>query len=117
MKPLQLEFQAFGPYAGHEFVDFEDLSSKGLFLICGETGSGKTMLLDAMTFALYGKSSGNLRNDFQSMRCTNADFDTTTFVKFTFEAGGRIYIFERRLERKRKNLSASYNLMEKVDDE
>lgn len=117
MKPLQLEFQAFGPYAGHEFIDFDDLSSKGLFLICGETGSGKTMLLDAMTFALYGKSSGNLRNDFQSMRCTNSDFDTTTFVKFTFEAGGKVYLFERRLERKRKNLSASYNLMEKVDGE
>ena len=72
MKPLKIEFEAFGPYVGHEEVDFEALSSRGLFLICGKTGIGKTMILDAMTFALYGKSSGNGRNDFEAMRCTKA---------------------------------------------
>ena len=59
MKPIKIEFQAFGPYKGHEIVDFDAISSKGLFLICGKTGIGKTMILDAMTFALYGKSSGH----------------------------------------------------------
>ena len=71
MKPCTVEFQAFGPYAGHELVDFEKLAARGLFLICGKTGTGKTMILDAITFALYGKSSGHGRDDFEAMRCTN----------------------------------------------
>ncbi len=113
MKPIRLELQAFGPYAEYESVDFARLADNGLFLICGETGSGKTMLLDAMTFALFGKSSGNVRDDFSAMRCTRADFDITTFVIFVFENNGEYYHFERRLERKRKNLSASYNVMKR----
>ena len=116
MRPIKVEFQAFGPYIGHEKVDFEAISSKGLFLICGKTGIGKTMILDAMTFALFGKSSGHGRDDFESMRCTNADFDTDTFVKFEFENHGEVYLFERRLERKRKNLSAAYNVSHKDED-
>ncbi len=116
MKPLKVEFQAFGPYAGHETVDFEAISAKGVFLICGKTGIGKTMILDAMTFALYGKSSGHGRDDFESMRCTNAEFSQETFVRFEFENRGEYYCFERRLERKRKNLSASYNVSQKDDD-
>ena len=116
MRPIKVEFQAFGPYVGHEKVDFEAISSKGLFLICGKTGIGKTMILDAMTFALFGKSSGHGRDDFESMRCTNADFDTDTFVKFEFENHGEFYLFERRLERKRKNLSAAYNVSHKGED-
>ncbi|MBQ9549767.1 MAG: SMC family ATPase [Lachnospiraceae bacterium] len=116
MKPLKIEFQAFGPYAGHETVDFRELSENGLFLIFGKTGSGKTMILDAMTIALYGKSSGHGRDDFQSLRCTGADFDTPTFVRFEFEKNGEYYCFERRLTRKRKNLSASYNLMKKDEN-
>lgn len=115
MRPIKVEFQAFGPYVGHEVVDFEAISSKGLFLICGKTGIGKTMILDAMTFALFGKSSGHGRDVFEAMRCTNADYDTTTFVKFEFENQGRYYLFERRLERKRVNLSPAYNLMEKEE--
>lgn len=116
MRPITVEFQAFGPYVGYEKVDFEELSGKGLFLICGKTGIGKTMILDAMTFALYGKSSGHGRDLFEAMRCTNAGFDTDTFVKFEFENHGEHYFFERRLERKRKNLSPAYNVSLKGDD-
>ncbi|SCZ81334.1 AAA family ATPase [Pseudobutyrivibrio xylanivorans] len=116
MRPIKIEFQAFGPYVGHEVVDFEAISEKGLFLICGKTGMGKTTILDAMTFALYGKSSGHGRDDFEAMRCTNAAFDKTTFVKFEFENNGNFYLFERRLERKRKNLSPAYNLMKKDEE-
>lgn len=111
MRPIRVQLSAFGPYAGYEEVDFEAVSSKGLFLICGKTGTGKTMILDAITFALYGKSSGHGRDDFEAMRCTKADPLTPTFVRFEFENNGEIYLFERRLERKRKNYSASYNLM------
>lgn len=113
MRPIKVEFQAFGPYAGSETVNFEEIASKGLFLICGKTGTGKTMILDAMTFALYGKSSGHGRDNFEAMRCTNADYDTTTYVCFEFENQGEYYRFERRLVRKRKNLSAEYNVMQK----
>ena len=56
MRPVKVEFKAFGPYVGYEKVDFEEISSKGLFLICGKTGIGKTMILDAVTFALFGKA-------------------------------------------------------------
>ena len=80
MRPMKVAFQAFGPYAGQEVVDFEALSSKGLFLICGKTGIGKTMILDAIILALFGKSSGHGRDDFESMRCTNAEFGVDTFV-------------------------------------
>ncbi len=116
MRPIKVEFQAFGPYVGREIVDFEAISEKGLFLICGKTGIGKTMILDAITFALYGKSSGHGRDNFEAMRCTNADYDKTTFVKFEFENNGEVYLFERRLERKRKNLTAAYNLMKKDEE-
>ena len=116
MRPIKVEFQAFGPYAGLETVDFEAVALQGLFLICGKTGIGKTMILDAMTFALYGKSSGNGRDDLEAMRCTRADDDTPTFVKFEFENNGEYYLFERRLEKKRVKLSASYNLMKKDEN-
>ncbi|MBO4325337.1 MAG: SMC family ATPase [Lachnospiraceae bacterium] len=116
MKPLKVEFGAFGPYAGNESVDFEKLGSKGLFLICGKTGIGKTMVLDAMTFALYGKSSGHGRDEFAEMRCTRADFAAPTYVRFEFENQGIVYRFERRLDRKQKNLSKSCSLMRKEED-
>lgn len=94
-------------------MDFTKIASNGLFFICGKTGTGKTTILDAITFALYGRSSGHSRDSFEAMRCTKADYDRTTFVKFEFENNGVHYIFERRLERKRKNLSKAYNVMRK----
>lgn len=56
MLPEKLVIQAFGPYVEKQEIDFSDISSHHLFLIQGETGSGKTMLLDAITFALFGKA-------------------------------------------------------------
>lgn len=116
MKPIRIEFQAFGPYADHEEIDFRAISAKGLFLICGKTGIGKTMILDAMTFALFGKSSGHGRDDFEAMRCTNAPFDKNTYVRFEFENNNEYFRFERRLERKRKKLSAAYDVSKKDEE-
>ena len=107
MKPISLEISAFGPYSGREYIDFNTLADGGLFLICGETGSGKTMLLDAISFALFGKSTGDNRNDLTALRSNRCAFEATTLVSFVFEQDGKVYKFERRLERKRKNLSAS----------
>ena len=116
MRPIKVEFQAFGPYKTAESVDFEKLSSKGLFLISGDTGTGKTTILDAITFALYGKSSGGGRNEFEQMRCKYADEKVPTYVKFEFENNGQFYIFERRIEKKRVNYQKSYNVMIKDND-
>lgn len=115
MKPLQLDIQAFGPYAGHQTVDFEKLSRNGIFLIKGPTGSGKTTIFDAMTFALYGGSSGDDsknkfgRNDLEEWRCNQADKSIATEVSFTFSVQNRKYQFTRRLVPKRKNLFAEYS--------
>ena len=69
MRPISIEFQAFGPYVDYQKVDFEKIAANGLFLICGENGAGKTTILDAITFALYGQGSGNGRQSFEDMRC------------------------------------------------
>ena len=58
MRPIRLTMQAFGPYPGQEVVDFRTLGDRRFFLIHGPTGSGKTTVLDAICYALYGKSSG-----------------------------------------------------------
>lgn len=113
MKPLKLELQAFGPYVERQTVDFEKLAQNGIFLIKGNTGSGKTTIFDAMTFALYGGGSGedakskNGRNDLEEWRCTQADNSLDTFVSLTFSVRGRTYYFKRSLVMKRTKLSPS----------
>ncbi len=59
MRPLRLEVEAFGPFAETQVVDFDALGEAGLFLICGPTGAGKSFLLDAICFALYGETAGD----------------------------------------------------------
>lgn len=67
MRPIRLELSAFGPYLERTVIDFEKLNEAGLFLITGQTGGGKTTLLDAMSIALFYKSTGG-RRTFQDMR-------------------------------------------------
>ncbi len=122
MKPLYLEIQAFGPYVEKQTVDFEKLGRQGIFLIKGNTGSGKTTIFDAMTFALYGGGSGDGektrtgRNDLEEWRCTQAGADLDTIVTFVFSTHGHKYRFSRSLSQKRKNLTPKYEAGE-LDDE
>lgn len=113
MRPMLLELQAFGPFAGAERVDFETLGRDGPFLIAGETGAGKTSILDAMCFALYGMSSGHHRDNLEAMRCRQSPWGTDTYVRLTLEIEGEIYRFERGLACKRLKLSAFQSLLRK----
>lgn len=97
MKPIKLTFQAFGPFADKQEVDFDKLGHAPLFLINGPTGSGKSTLLDAICFALYGETTGSERTGDQ-MRCDQADAKQLTFVDFTFSLGGHVYRIERSPE-------------------
>ncbi len=90
MRPLSLSMQAFGPFANKECIDFSVIDGRSLFLIHGNTGSGKTTILDAITFALYGVVSGNNRQAI-NMRSDFADNTVPTEVTFTFSLGTSIY--------------------------
>lgn len=100
MLPKSLTMQAFGPYVTSQKIDFSTFPH--LFLIRGETGSGKTMILDAITYALYGKSSGGQREGFESMRSRFVKDDVPTLVDFSFELKGHLYHFMRKVEVKEK---------------
>lgn len=94
MRPLRLDVEAFGPYAGTESVDFADLAADGLFLIHGPTGAGKTALLDAMCFALYGLVPGS--RTASGLRSHHAAADVATEVRFEFAADGDHWLVRRR---------------------
>ena len=85
---------AFGPYAGEVEVDFERLGSTGLYLVCGDTGAGKTTLFDAISFALYGQASGSSRGA-HSLRSDFALPGTPTFVELEFEHARECYRVRR----------------------
>ena len=85
---------AFGPFAGTETIDFTRLGEAPLFLINGPTGAGKTCILDAMCFALYGKTTGDEREP-QQMRCDSAEVDCLTEVVFEFELAAKRYRIRR----------------------
>ncbi|MGD1448677.1 AAA family ATPase [Vibrio harveyi] len=90
MKPIKLTMQAFGPFAQTETIEFDKLGANPLFLINGPTGSGKTSILDAICFALYGETTGNERQGIQ-MRCDMAAPTLLTEVTLEFSLHGKSY--------------------------
>lgn len=111
MRPLELTLSAFGSYAGEETIDFTRLGTKGLYLITGDTGAGKTTIFDAIVFALYGEASGDARGA-EMLRSKYAAADTPTFVRMKFTCHDAVYYITRNPEyrrpaKKRKRLYES----------
>ena len=97
MRPLHLKISAFGPYAALTDINMEKLGSSGIYLITGDTGAGKTTIFDAITFALYGEASGDVREK-SMLRSKYASDDTATYVQLVFEDKGKKYTVTRNPE-------------------
>ncbi len=95
MRPLELEMTAFGSYAGKATVPFAQLH-RGLYLVAGDTGAGKTTIFDAVVFALYGRASGRDRSPAM-LHSDFVDKSTDTVVKLRFEEGGKEYTVHRSI--------------------
>lgn len=116
MKPIKLVMSAFGPYAKRTELDMSALGDRGLYLISGDTGSGKTTIFDAIIFALYGEASGDNRESAM-FRSKYASDDTPTEVELTFECGGKEYLIKRNPEYSRKKLSGEGFVLKKAGAE
>lgn len=103
MKPILLSMQAFGPFPKQEVINFSRLGEHPLFLINGPTGAGKTTLLDAISYALFGKTTGAERQGEQ-MRCHHANEETATRVDFIFSLGKNLYRVQRLPAQRRPKL-------------
>lgn len=97
MRPTKLIMSAFGPYSNKVEIDFDKLGENGLYLITGDTGAGKTTIFDAITYALYGRASGENR-DASMFRSKYALESTPTNVELNFTYSGKEYYIKRNPE-------------------
>ena len=114
MRPLILTLSAFGPFKDKVTIDFSVFGNR-LFLINGPTGSGKTTLFDAMSYALYGSPTGDYR-DSSFLRSSYADKETKTYVEFTFLYQGKTYKITRYPAQERKALRKGKNGTDSILD-
>ena len=114
MRPISLSISAFGPYAGRVDLPLETLGTRGVYLITGDTGAGKTTIFDAITFALYGEPSGDTR-EVSMLRSKYADPETPTEVRLTFETGGHRYTVTRNPEYERPAKKGDGMAVQKAD--
>lgn len=94
MRPVRLTLTAFGPYLSRTVFELDKLGTKGLYLITGDTGAGKTTIFDGITYALFGEVSGQNRNA-RMLRSTFAGPETLTEVELEFEYKGNRYRVKR----------------------
>ncbi len=114
MRPVKLIMSAFGPYAGRTELFLEQLGERGLYLIAGDTGAGKTTIFDAIVFVLYGEASGSSREPVM-FRSKYAAADTPTEVELTFDYGGKRYVVRRSPEYERPAKRGSGTVTQKAD--
>ena len=114
MRPITLTLKAFGSYPGEHTIDFEELGKRGLFLITGPTGSGKTTIFDAMVWALYGELPGT-RGQKCDVRSHYVADTVETYAELTFETGGRIYRVRRNEDWQRPKESGTGTTGDGVD--
>ena len=107
MRPVRLEFEAFGPFPGTEVVDFGPLDDLGLYLVSGPTGAGKTSIFDAMVFALYGRVPGARGRSDTNLRSNFASDSATARVSLEFEARGDLWRAERQPAQRRMKQKGS----------
>ncbi|WP_420708395.1 AAA family ATPase [Streptomyces sp. ERV7] len=101
MRLHRLRVTAFGPFGGTQEVDFDALSAAGLFLLHGVTGAGKTSVLDAVCYALYGAVPGARQSPGAVLRSDHAAPDTVTEVLLDLTVGGRRLEITRRPQQNR----------------
>ncbi|MDQ1146479.1 exonuclease SbcC [Bacillus sp. SORGH_AS 510] len=101
MKPLKLTIQAFGPYAGREVIDFSHLGNRTMFVISGKTGAGKTTIFDAISYAIYGKASGEDRNG-PELRSQFASDEFLTEVSLDFSLRSKVFSITRSPQQLKK---------------
>ncbi|MDR4946818.1 SMC family ATPase [Neobacillus cucumis] len=101
MKPIKLTMQAFGPYAEREEIDFNQLGNRTMFVISGKTGAGKTTIFDAISYAIYGKASGEDRNG-PELRSQFAKDDLLTEVSLDFSLRNKVYSITRSPQQQKK---------------
>jgi len=103
MRPIRLTMSAFGSYFKPETIDFTNFYDKGIFLITGPTGAGKTTIFDGICYALYGHTS-NSDKDENYIRNDLADGEILTYVELEFELRGNRYYIKRVPKQLRKKL-------------
>ena len=103
MRPIKLKMDAFGPYAGTQTIDFRDATDAGLFGIYGPTGSGKSSIFSAMTFALFGEAAKK-EQPTTTLRSAHASAELPTEVAFVFELGDKRYLVRRQPEQSRAKM-------------
>lgn len=101
MRPLKLTMQGFGPYAGKEMIDFTILGNRTMFVISGKTGSGKTTIFDGISYAIYGKASGEDRNG-PELRSQFASNSLLTEVQLEFKLRNQRYLIIRSPQQEKK---------------
>ncbi|QRG86566.1 AAA family ATPase [Bulleidia sp. zg-1006] len=133
MRPLQLTLQAFSSYQKKTVIDFRQLGQNGIFVIWGNTGSGKTTLFDGISYALYGEQSGQeLHRPFDFRNRQEQDRKVETIVELEFENKGLVYTVHRSFKLKKdgsdvhqkcylalpdgKSLSKQAEINEKIKD-
>lgn len=118
MRINYLKMAAFGPFSGEEYIDFGSLNQKGLFLLTGPTGVGKTSIFDAICFALYGQTSGT-ESSTDKARSLYADEFTKTFVELSFVVNGHDYFIHREptqlIKSKRSVIESKHNVIFTAD--